>query len=105
MRFFVPLAEDDAQAERVFAAIAESNHRPIPPTNKRLFRLTYKHNGKNYVAEVGQPINAYYGVGGPVVAIFGGEPLLVCLATRGVNSGDPILVGVSSVSDIEYFAD
>jgi hypothetical protein len=104
-RFFIPGANDDAEAESVLAAIAAHNGRPVPPIPDRLRRITYKHNGEFFVAEVGQPVDPYYCEDGPVIAILPGDPLLICTRDRGVVRGDPILVGSQSVLSTKFFGE
>lgn len=103
MKFFFPDAVDDDQAERVLAATARFNHREVPPPHERLRSLTYKHNGETYFAEVGKPVHDYYRATGPVLAIFAGNPLLICLLDRGVRRGEPIYVNARAVIDSEFF--
>lgn len=93
MKFFVPAAKDDAEAERVFKAIEMFNH--APRQVRRIAALTWQHNGKSYSCEVGGEAPAYYGTGSdPVVAILDCERLFrVCTTNRGVIRGEAILVG------------
>ena len=99
--FFIPLAKDSVEAESVLESIAKFISRPVP--TRRIFRITYTHNGKFMTAEVGGDPNPYYREKGPVIAIFDGNPLCVCLPDRGVSRGDPIMVGAQSVQSKEYF--
>ena len=46
MKFFIPQAEDIEQSERVYSAIAEFIGATIQETSKRVYSITYKHNGK-----------------------------------------------------------
>ena len=100
-KFFIPGAKDDAQTDSVLESIAEFINRPVP--TQRIFRITYIHNGKPMTAEVGKNPDPYYREKGPVVAIFGGNPLYICLPSRGVAKGDPIFVGEHTVQSTEYF--
>ena len=45
MEFFVPDAQDKAQAEQVYAAIAQFVAAPV--TDERIWKLQWKHNGTN----------------------------------------------------------
>ncbi|MGX1199326.1 hypothetical protein [Parvibaculum sp. MBR-TMA-1.3b-4.2] len=101
MKFFIPAAQSDAEADVVLEAIAKFNSLPLP--ERRIFRLSFKHNGVRYDVEVGQPAPDYFRAGGPVVAILGNDPICVCLADRGVLRGSPIYVGKNSVLSMEYF--
>jgi hypothetical protein len=103
MKFFVPNTDSDAEAERVLEGIAKFVGAYVPA--RRIFKLLYRHNNREFVAEVGQPIAAYYEEGNqPVFAIlpFAGG-YAICLPLRGVAKGDPILVSDTAVQHIVYF--
>ena len=102
-KFFIPMAEDETEAESILESIAKFISRPIP--TRRIFRISYGHNGIPMNAEVGKDPDPYYREKGPVIAIFDGNPFCVCLPDRGVARGDPILVGAQAVESIEYFGD
>ena len=98
--FFVPAADSPEEAERVYDAVrnfvAESMGGPLDPD--RIFAIRYRHDGKNYLAEVGRPDPR---IGQPVVAILkeSNYPLyFVCTLDRGVARGEPILVGENEVT-------
>ena len=104
MKFFIPHASSEAEAESVLEAIAKFVGASVPPPDKRIFRMAYRHNGQDFTVEVGQPIPIYYREGNQkVIAILAGNPYLVCLPTRGVVQGAPIYVGASTVCGVEYF--
>jgi hypothetical protein len=105
MQFFIPGAATAEEAEMVLASTARFVARRKPQPPERIFRLTYEHNGERHVAEVGKPIDPYYKSHGPVIAIIGGNPLLICMRDRGVLCGGPILVATQSVEKAEYFDD
>ena len=95
MQFFVPDPADPAKAERLYASIktfAVSQGDFIQ--ERRIYGLTYRHNGKQYNVKVGDvhPFN-----GELVIAIFRQERpsgcYLICTANRGVVRRGPILVG------------
>ena len=91
MKFFVPGASCTDEAEALLQSITRLEKRPVPAPDERIFRLTYEHNGRRYVAEVGQPMDPYYNTKGAVIAILGGHPLMICTPDRGVIRGSPIL--------------
>lgn len=93
MKFFVPAAEDDAQAERVYQSIAK--HIGARSNQPRISSLSWDHNGMSMSAEVGRPLPVYYGTGAePVVAIFDiGDCYAICTETRGVIEGGPVYAG------------
>jgi hypothetical protein len=102
MKFFIPLAEDDAQAERVITATSEFTKFAIP--SPRIYSIDYEHNSKRMRATVGEDPDGYYREVGPVICILANDNLLaVCTRDRGVLKGEPILVGRQSVSFINYF--
>lgn len=101
MKFFVPAAESEAEADIVLESIAKFIDVPLP--ERRIFRLAFSHNGQDYEVEVGKPAPEYFRAAGPVVAILGENPLCICLAERGVIRGTPIYVNPRSVRAIEYF--
>ena len=101
--FFIPGAKTPQEAEEVLASIARFVQRPVPLPHERIRRIAYTHNGEYYTAKVGQPIDPYYRTEGPVIAILGGNPLLICAPNRGVLRGEPIYVGAVSVKSAIYF--
>jgi hypothetical protein len=105
MKFFVPAAKDKAQERQVYQAIKESLSNELGAVfdNRRVFRLRYVHEGKEYYAEVGKPHDLN---GEPVVAILyepGRSLYHVCTTNRGVAGGMSILVGGHSVRLSEDF--
>lgn len=104
MKFFLPpSAQSASEAESDLRSIAEFVHGTIP--EPRVFKLEYRHNGKEMVAEVGKPADPYYGEGSQLVTaiLLAGAGYAVCLPFRGVVGGDPIMVGHNSVSRVEHF--
>lgn len=93
MEFFVPGTSDKAQAESVYARLAESEHLPIPPLGRRLHRITFSVGGKKLVAEVGKELEGRRAVG-VVRAIFDHDPLVIL----GTNDG-MIYVGARTVEE------
>jgi hypothetical protein len=101
MQFFVPdpadpvKAADRAKAERLYASIkAFAVSQGDSVQERRIYGLTYRHNGKQYHVQVGDvhPLNREL-----VIAIFRQERpsgcYLICTANRGVVRGGPILAG------------
>ena len=104
MKFFIPHASDVAEAEQTLASIAKFVGAVVPEVGRRIWKLEFRHNGRSFSVEVGQPIPAYYEERDqPVIAIFAGEPYKICLPTRGVVRGDPILAGANAVTKVEFF--
>jgi hypothetical protein len=102
VEFFVPQTSTPEQAEKVWEATrkfaAETMDREIG--TRRIFRLEYRHDGDDLVAEVGQPEPL---TGEPVLVILEADPYLICTPSRGVARGIPILAGAKSISRIVDF--
>lgn len=103
MKFFIPAADNAEQTTRVYAAIrtfVAGNMGPLSP--RRVYRLSYKHNGKLLTAEVGKPDPL---VGELIVAIFASDRhdlYYLCTENRGVVRGDPILAGASNAVSEDF---
>lgn len=102
MKFFVPGYENAGAAENLLDACARFTNSEIPTS--RIYSVSFAHNGKAYEAIVGQPIDSYFQAGGPVFCILKRHnAYVICLHSRGVRSGEPILVGTASVSKTTHF--
>ena len=105
MKFFIPAAMDDANAEQIYSAIRQFLDQELGAafSHDRIFRLGYVDERKEYRAQVGKlhPLNSE-----PVVAILF-EPLRslyhVCTTNRGVTRGMSILVGAHETRFREDF--
>jgi len=102
VRFFIPAADDAQGAEHVWTATRTFVHQQLgwEVRNRRIFRLGYHHEGKAYVAEVGQPDAR---TGELVIVILESNAFLVCTGSRGVLRGEPVLVGHDEVRTVEDF--
>jgi hypothetical protein len=103
MKFFVPATDSNEQAERVYSAIAQFVAAPI--TEKRIQRLSWRHNDMAMSCEVGGPLPRYYQTGEePVLAIFDcGTLYKICTPNRGGIRGEPVCAGKDSESRATYF--
>ena len=107
VKLFVPLAGDEAQAKQILADLEEflSEEYGAVLTSRRIFRLTYRHDGRECRAEVGQ----HHPVTGEMVdAIFHDESIGVyylCTRKHGVVRGHPIMVDNANVESAEMFDD
>lgn len=55
--FFIPRASDDAQAERLYEALAEfAGCEPAPP-GRRVRSITFRQDGARWVASVGEELS------------------------------------------------
>lgn len=95
--FFIPFAETPEMGEEVYATIrATMAQEAFQPTDRRIYRVAYQHNGRDHVATVGErDID-----GETVIAILEtynpGPVYMICTPNRGVIRGDPILAGDAS---------
>ncbi len=102
--FFVPDAADGKQAEEIWRATAafatENLERAV--TNRRIYRLSYRHDGSSYEAIVGREDQRERET---ILCILETDGLyLICTHNRGVRRGLPMLVGGHAVDEIEDFA-
>jgi len=95
MKFFIPAARDNAEAESVYDAIVKFNN--APQQVNRISELAWEHNGMQMSCAVGDEAPIYYGTGKEsVVAILDcGQLFKVCTTNRGVVRGEAVLVGKS----------
>lgn len=90
----MPKEDDREKAEKAYSDIASFIKSKVEEANKRVYSITYKHNGKTMVATVGENCDPYYEEKEPLVcAIFSGNPYKICLPERGVVCCEPIYVG------------
>ena len=105
MKFFIPAAEDEKQKQSVYNAIKQFLGEELGAKfdDRKIFKLQYIHDGKQYYAEVGKidQVNGEH-----IIAILH-EPLRrlyhVCTKNRGVVRGMSILVGENEVISYEDF--
>jgi hypothetical protein len=99
MEFWLPHSQSPDQAETVYATIKEwVRTQAFPPADDRIESVAYTHDGKHYIATVGQRDNL---VGEEVIAIFRPmseqQPWMVCTPNRGVARGAPVLVRPTNI--------
>lgn len=92
--FFVPFADSAETADEVYATIRTTMAREaFQPTERRVCRVVYQHNGRDLIATVGEKDVD----GETVIAILEaynpGPIYMICTPNRGVVRGDPILAG------------
>ncbi len=101
MKFFVPHAEDEEEAESLFDDIKEfvKRNAVLSLTPARIYRFEYVHHGKSEVVQVGQPYR-----GEEVMAILDSfTHLVVCTPSFGLSRGLPFLIPKSDVQSVESF--
>ena len=98
-KFFIPAAEDAAQAEEVYQSIRRFVAEQVGRLkNKRIFRIQFSQDGKQYNLAVG---DRSQDLGGErVIAILEGRR---CTPNHGVVRGAPFPVGRDFVTHIEEF--
>jgi len=96
MKFFVPEAENETEALSVWKATRKFAEETLgwEVSERRIFRISYRHDGKAYSVEVGKPDPR---IGEVVLVILESNTYLVCTPNRGVLRGMPILVGRNEV--------
>ena len=101
--FFVPYAEDTAQAKRVWESTCEFmrklGHKVLP---KRIYSLRYVHNGNQRLDHVGGKDR--YGMEEILVLLETDTVFLCCTANRGVLRGQPILIGKNFDTNLTEFS-
>lgn len=104
MKFFIPEAEDDKQAEDVYKGIIKFAQENLGwgIGLDRIYSIRYSHEGKEYFAKVGEVENRTRDL---VLAILKSTTYLICTTNRGGLRGTPILVGSNEINKIEYFED
>lgn len=92
MQFFVPLTSNDEEAQEILEIVSEYINMPI--LEKKIYKVAYTEKGKEMTATVGEPVDPSYEEGDQLVAAIFGTPekLSICLPTRGVVRGKPIIV-------------
>jgi hypothetical protein len=99
LKFFIPTVCSGEQATQIYGALrtfVADNVGSLSP--RRIYRISYKHNGKFLKAEVGRPDPLF---GETIIAIFSSRLLdqyFLCTKNRGVNRGDPILAGAAETT-------
>ena len=105
MKFFIHAAKDKEEEQSVYSAIKEFLGKELDARfdDRKVQKLHYVHDGKEYYTEVGQPHTLN---GEPVIAILhepGRNLYHVCTTNRGVVRGISILVGEHLVRSMEDF--
>jgi hypothetical protein len=82
MKFFVPAAKDDVQAESAYEAFAKFNNVSMP--KKRVWKLQWRHGGKQLSCEIGKPIVEGFRLAGdePVLAVFPWSNAYILIFTK-----------------------
>jgi len=100
-KFFVPANRPNRSEEiynwivRYVKAMLDCDIDPV-----RIFSLTYRHEGQEYRAAVGEVDQR---TGQLVVAILRSESYLICTPYYGVNRGEPMSVDFADAKAVQYF--
>lgn len=102
VKFFIPKAKDDAQAEEVWESIKKFAEKTLEwdVSDRRIFSIAYRKQGEDYYVEVGKPNPRN---GELVIAILKSNTYLVCTPNRGVLRGIPILISGSELTEATDF--
>ena len=96
MKFFIPDAKDESDAEQVYERTKKIAGETLgwPVSERRIQSITFRDKQQTVQAEVGKtdPIT-----GEIVMAILDSTAFLVCTPNRGVLRGIPVLVGKHEV--------
>ena len=102
MKFFMPAAKDDQQAEEVLDGIKKfaKENTGWEIGDEKIYSLSYSHEGKEYLAKVGEYSSRNKDL---ILAILKSNTYLICTINQGGIKGMPMLVGFNEVAGIEYF--
>ena len=105
MKFFMPLAEDSAQAERAYAGVKAFLKQELGArfSDRRVQHLSWWHEGTHHTARVGEETGFNREV--VITILYNPERDLyfVCTPNRGVLGDMPIHVGGPSVTSVGDF--
>jgi hypothetical protein len=122
IRFFLPSVPTDKQ-EEAYSGLAKLAGRPVPVNHSRIYSITYRHDGDEWTATVGEKLHGHtiadsrarakkrrterpLGDSAVVAAIFPGVPFLV-FTDSGYGAGsrsaweNPFMAGQST--SVTYF--
>ncbi len=104
MKFFIPHVKDPQQAENILDGIKKFAQENLKwqPTNRRIFSISYRSEGKDHYAEVGKKD---FETNEEIIAILEANAFLVCTFNNGVKKGMPILIGKDEVTNIVDFGE
>lgn len=105
MKFFVPAARDDAQAEEVYESIRKFNGEQMGAklSHRRIYRLSGVHDGTPFTATVGEIFERLREVVVAILLDTSRDVYFICTANRGVIRGEPYLSGAHEIRGAEDF--
>ena len=98
----MPHAKSKKQEKTVYESIKKFAKEQLRwnISDRKIFSIRYKHNGKDYYAEVGKKEQVE---NEEVIAILESTTYLICTPNRGVARGLPILVGKDEARSVVDF--
>lgn len=104
MKFFIPDAITDEQAESIYQTIA-TNIDAHYLDQKRIYQIRWEHEGEPQEAIIGQCLPECFGIKSEtVLAIFDcGETFKICTPQRGAIQNEPVVTSRMFVDHLEYF--
>jgi hypothetical protein len=102
MKFFIPEVDDPELAEKIYQSAKSFAKMTLgwDTSERRIFSITYTHNGKHHHDEVGKVSKSN---NEPIMAILESNAYLVCTMNRGVSRDMPMLVGQDEIISITDF--
>jgi len=103
MEFFIPeIKENDRRDylyENIRKFVCETTGKVI--TSRKIYCISYSHNGKNCTAKVGEIDHQQYEI---IIAIFESSDLyFVCTKNAGALYGSPLITGKNEIGSIVDF--
>jgi hypothetical protein len=105
VKFFVPAAEDRAQAERVYEGIRKFNSEQMGAalSARRIYMVSGVHDGKAFTATVGEVFERLREVVVAILLDTSRDLYFICTANCGVIRGEPYLSGSHEIRGSEDF--
>lgn len=105
MKFFVPATSDPTKAEEVYEAIRKFNAEQMGAvlSPRRIYRLRGKHDGKPFIATVGEPFEFLAEIVVAILLDTKRDLYFICTLNRGVARGIPYLSGGHEIETLEDF--
>lgn len=107
--FFVPFVEPEDQ-EEAYSSLARWCGSSVPPPGERIYSISFRHDGVDWVATVGQRLRGtqlvtrgrgskrterprHHGDNATIIAIFPGYPYVVCHDNKRSQWANPFFAG------------
>lgn len=94
VKFFVPYANTDEQAEKVWSSVRTFlTQQGFSTTERRIRKVYFRHNGQDYEAEVGKLFSDLREEATIILEAAHHRLIYLCTPNRGVVRGEPYLIG------------